>query len=212
MRAGLGFGGSCLPKDSASLVHQAHKAGCDTAVVEAARAVNEGRPSALMRRLDGLLGGLVGRRVALLGLAFKGGTDDIRESRGTEIARLLLDQGVALAAYDPAAMGRAKEALPGLTYCESAYHAASGAQAVVIAADWDEFRRLDLAQLCALMKRPLLVDGCNLYSLDDAARAGIEYHSIGRRSVAPTAAHARARRPVPMFDEAWEPALTPPGA
>jgi len=198
MRAGLGFGGSCLPKDTAALVHQARQAGCDCPVVEAARSVNEGRPRALLRRVEALTGGVSGQRVGLLGLAFKGGTDDIRESRGMELARLLLDAGADLRAYDPAAMPRAREAMPGLKCCESAYHAASGAQALIIAADWQEFAGLDLARLRAVMKRPLVIDGCNLFAVQDAARAGLEYHSIGRLAVF-TSASARAHRPAPAL-------------
>lgn len=213
LRAGLGFGGSCLPKDTASLVHEAREAGCDCAVVEAARAVNGDRPAALLGRLKRLIGDVAGQRIALLGLAFKGGTDDIRESRGMELARLLLDAGAELRAYDPAAMERAREAMPELVCSESPYQAAAGAHAAIIAADWEQFAKLDLPRLRAVMKRPLVVDGCNLRSLDDAARAGIEYHSIGRRSVAageiaPGPARERAAR----LEEAWEPALLPRGA
>jgi UDPglucose 6-dehydrogenase len=213
LRAGLGFGGSCLPKDTASLVRQARQAGCDCSVVEAARSVNEGRARALLRRVEALTGGISGQRIGLLGLAFKGGTDDIRESRGMELARLVLDANADLRAYDPAAMPRAREAMPGLKCCESAYHAACGAQAVIIAADWPEFAGLDLARLRAVMKRPLVIDGCNLFAAQDAARAGLEYYSIGRRAVsAEPRAREQARRLTPAFDETWQPALAPRGA
>jgi UDPglucose 6-dehydrogenase len=185
LRAGLGFGGSCLPKDTASLVHQARAAGCECPVVEAARAVNRDRPQELLRRLEARLGGLRGRRIALLGLAFKGGTDDIRESRGLELARMMLQAGAQVRAYDPAAMPRAQGEVAELECRESAYQTAAGAEAVVIAADWQEFRELDLARLRAVMARPLVVDGCNLFAPEDMARAGIEYHSIGRAVAAP---------------------------
>ncbi len=185
LRAGLGFGGSCLPKDTASLVHQARQAGADCSIIEAARSLNEGRPRALLRRMEALLGHVSGRRVGLLGLAFKGGTDDIRESRAMELARELLAAGATVRAYDPAAMERARVELPELECRGSAYAAAAGADAVIVAADWDEFRQLDLARLKAVMARPLMLDGCNLFAPDDAARAGLEYHSIGRTPAMP---------------------------
>jgi UDPglucose 6-dehydrogenase len=199
MRAGLGFGGSCLPKDTASLVHQARAAGCECPVVAAARAVNEERPQALVRKLEALLGGLRGKPIALLGLAFKGGTDDIRESRGMELARMMLAAGATVRAYDPAATARAREAVPELECHDSAYQAAAGARAAVIAADWQEFRELDLGRLRAVMARPLVIDGCNLVAPQDAARAGLECHGIGRAAVAPLRAHqTEARRLLPV--------------
>jgi len=213
LRPGLGFGGSCPPKDTVSLLHQARRAGCDAPVVAAARAVNAERPRLMLRRLERLVGGIAGRRIALFGLAFKGGTDDIRESRGMELARMLSDAGAHLRAYDPAATPRARATMPELVCSESPYQAAGRAEAAVIAADWDEFKQLDLRRLRAVMARPLVIDGCNLWALDEAARAGLEYHSVGRQAVSgDERAQSRRPQPTPPLDEAWQAALAPRGA
>jgi len=176
-----GFGGSCLPKDTAALIHTAREAGAPLRLVEAVAAANEARKTGMAGRILAACGGsLKGRTVAALGLAFKPNTDDMRESPSLAILPALLRAGATVRAYDPAAMGEAKRLLPDLVYCEGAYEAMTGADALVILTEWNEFRALDLGRVKALLRRPVVVDLRNIYEPAEMAAAGFAYTSLGR--------------------------------
>lgn len=181
LNAGLGFGGSCFPKDTISLVHVARKFKEDPGLLEAVLEVNADRVPRLLRRIEGAVRPMKGKTIAVLGLAFKPDTDDLRDAKSLEIVRALMAKGAKIRAYDPIAMELCKRILPKVTYCRSAYEATKGADAAVLVTEWREFRQLDLERLGQGMKRPVLIDGRNVYDPKKARDAGFEYLSIGRR-------------------------------
>ena len=184
LHPGPGFGGSCFPKDATALLKTAQDHGVALRIVETVSAVNEQRKRAMARKVVGALGGSVrGKAVAVLGLAFKPNTDDIRDSPAVPLIAALQDLGARVRAYDPAAMEQAKPALPAVSYCASAYAAAEGADALVIATEWEQFRALDLGQLKAVMAQPLIVDLRNIYRAEEMKRAAFRYVAIGRADV-----------------------------
>ena len=186
LQAGLGYGGSCFPKDTDSLVHTASTLGYDFALLRAVVEVNRGRSGHFVSMMAQALGSLNNRVVAVLGLAFKPNTDDMREAKSIEIVTQLVEAGATVRAYDPAAMVNAKKVLPTVVeYADSPYAAADGADAVVLVTEWNEFKFLDLERLRTAMKRPVVFDGRNLWEPERMRRLGFEYHSIGRRPVLP---------------------------
>lgn len=183
---GPGFGGSCFPKDTRALAHTARHHGSPFTIVEAVIAANEARKQALAARIAGAAGGtLAGQKVAVLGIAFKAGTDDIRDSAALTLIPELQRRGAAVAVYDPVAMDNGRQAFAGVKWCDSAYAAAAGADAAAILTEWNEFRGLDLGRLARAMRAPVLVDFRNLFTAADVADAGIAYHSVGRAGVLP---------------------------
>jgi len=185
--AGIGYGGSCFPKDLKGFHAVAEQHGVDFPLLSAAAAVNDGQLERFMGKIRGALWTLKGKRLAVLGLAFKGGTDDIRESPAIGVVKQLLKEGCHVAAYDPAAMVRAKEALAGeraIEFCESEYDAMKGAHAVIIVTDWKSFATLDLAKAKELLKYPIIIDGRNLLDPTETAKHGFRYVSVGRSDVA----------------------------
>jgi len=184
LHAGPGFGGSCFPKDTSALIKTAHDHGVPLRVVETVSAVNEQRKRAMARKVVQALGGSVrGKTVAVLGLTFKPNTDDTRDSPAIPLITALHDLGAIVRGYDPAGMEQAKPLLPDVHYCRSAYSAAEGADAVVIATEWEQFRALDLARLKGIMIQPVIVDLRNIYRADEIRRAAFHYVSIGRAGV-----------------------------
>ncbi len=184
LQPGLGYGGSCFPKDTDSLVQSAAGLGYDFRLLRAVVEVNRERAQRFVARIRKVLDPLEDRVIALLGLAFKAKTDDMREARSIEVVQGLLDAGARIRAYDPAAMANAKTVLPAaVEYCPSSYDAAAGADAVAIVTEWNEFKLLNLERLRAVMRRPLVFDGRNIYEPERMRRLGFEYHSIGRKSV-----------------------------
>ncbi len=177
---GPGYGGSCFPKDTRALldVAKAHKV--PLRVVEAAVAANEDQVQRSLNKIERAFGGVKGKTVALLGLAFKSDTDDIRESPSVKIAAALLDAGAAVQAYDPAAAENALRELPALKVCPDSYAAAQGADGLVIATEWDEFKQLDWPRLKQCLKNHLAVDLRNLHDPRDVRDAGFNYYSVGR--------------------------------
>jgi UDPglucose 6-dehydrogenase len=187
LQAGLGYGGSCFPKDTDSLVHTAATLGVDFALLRAAVEINQERAGHFVRSIEKALAPLDDKRVAVLGLAFKPNTDDMREAKSVEVVRHLVELGATVRAYDPVAGANARPLLPpGVVYCESPYAAAAGADGVVLVTEWNEFKLLDLERLRALMRRPVVFDGRNLWEPERMRRLGFEYHSIGRRPVLPS--------------------------
>jgi UDPglucose 6-dehydrogenase len=184
LHAGPGFGGSCFPKDSVALLKTAQDHGVALRIVETVAAVNEQRKRAMARKVVAALDGSIrGKTVAVLGLTFKPNTDDTRDSPAIPLITALSDLGAVVRAYDPAGMAQAKPALPAVTYCSSAYDAAEGADAVVIATEWEQFRALDLGRLKSLMTRPVIVDLRNIYRTDEMKRAQFRYVGVGRPGV-----------------------------
>ncbi len=181
LHPGPGFGGSCFPKDTSALLKTAQDHGVALRIVETVAAVNEQRKRAMARKVVAALDGSVrGRTVAVLGLTFKPNTDDTRDSPAIPLIIALHDLGATVRGYDPAGMAQARPHLPAVQYCDSAYSAAEGADAVVIATEWEQFRALDLARLKAVMARPVIVDLRNIYRPDEMQRAGFRYVGIGR--------------------------------
>jgi UDPglucose 6-dehydrogenase len=180
LHAGIGYGGSCFPKDTEALVKIGQLVGADMRIVRAAISVNQERPQLALQKLEGLLGSVEGRTIALLGLAFKPNTDDIREAPAIKIAAALREKGARVRGYDPIAMERVRVAAPEIEICASAYAAAAGADAVMLCTEWNEFRDLNLARLKETLRRPVLVDCRNVYDRDKVEALGFQYACFGR--------------------------------
>jgi len=181
LHAGPGYGGSCFPKDTLALLKTAEDFGTPTRIVEAVVSVNDTRKRAMGRKIvHALDDDAKGKTVAVLGLTFKPNTDDMRDAPSLAIIQSLLDAGAVVRAYDPEGMEAAKAMMPGVTYCTSAYEAATGADAVAIVTEWDTFRALDLKRLAGVMAGNAMVDLRNIYRPEDVAKAGFAYSSVGR--------------------------------
>jgi UDPglucose 6-dehydrogenase len=187
LAAGLGYGGSCFPKDTDSLVHTAATLGYDFALLRAVVDVNRERAGHFVDLVVKALGPLDGRVLAVLGLAFKPNTDDMREAKSVEVVARLLELGASVRVYDPVAMAHARTTLPAaVVYCQSPYEAAAGADAVALVTEWNEFKFLNLERLRGVMRRPVVFDGRNLWEPERMRRLGFEYYSIGRKPVLPS--------------------------
>ena len=194
LHAGLGYGGSCFPKDVAAFHWVAQERGVNFQLLEEVRKINETQKAVFFNKVRSALWTLRGKRLAALGLAFKGETDDIRESPAVSLVQMLLQASAIVTAYDPAAMDRAKEVLPPsekMRYAGDLYEAAKDADAVLILTDWKEFATVDLARLNRAMRFPIVVDGRNLYKPLEMQSHGFTYVSVGR----PTAYHAQEGKP-----------------
>jgi UDPglucose 6-dehydrogenase len=181
--AGLGYGGSCFPKDVAAFHWVAQQQGVDFQLLQDVRKINETQKDVFFNKVRAALWTLRGKRLAALGLAFKGDTDDVRESPAIDVIRKLLEAGTTVTAYDPAAMERAKTVLPPseiLHYADSVYDAAQDADAVLILTDWKEFAHLDLVRLNQAVRFPIVIDGRNLYKPQQMLDHGFTYVSVGR--------------------------------
>jgi UDPglucose 6-dehydrogenase len=191
LNAGIGWGGSCFGKDISSLLHTARDYGYQARLLEASLEVNRAQRHVVVQKLLEKLFILKGRTIALLGLAFKPDTDDMRDAPSLQIAERLLQMGARVKAYDPVAMKACAEQHPELKiqYCESTKQAVEDANAIVIVTEWAEFRKLDLSEIAPLMAHQVIVDGRNVLDPEQARRAGFEYSGIGRRE--------RARKPAP---------------
>jgi UDPglucose 6-dehydrogenase len=186
LSAGLGFGGSCFPKDTDSLVHTAASLGYEFPLLRAVVEINRERAAHFVAMMDKPLNPIEGRVIAVLGLAFKPNTDDMREAKSVEVISELLKRGATVRAYDPVAMDNARSILPPpVAYCDSPYAAATGADAVALVTEWNEFKFLNLERLRSVMRRPLIFDGRNLWEPERMRRLGFEYHSIGRKPTLP---------------------------
>jgi len=183
LRAGLGYGGSCFPKDVAAFYWVAQQQGVDFQILEEVRKINATQQEVFFNKVRSALWTLRGKKLAALGLAFKGDTDDIRDSPAIDVIKRLIAAGATVTAYDPAAMERTQASMPatdGLSYAASAYEAAEGADAVLILTDWAEFAKLDLTRLNQVLRFPIIIDGRNLYKPSVMHEAGFTYVSVGR--------------------------------
>ena len=181
LHAGPGYGGSCFPKDTLALVRTAGEAGHPLRIVEAVTIVNEERKGRMAVKIVAACGGSVdGKVIAVLGLTFKPNTDDMREAPSLGIIAGLQAGGAKIRAFDPEGMDEAKALLDGVEWCEDAYDAVTGAEALTIVTEWNEFRALDLERVKSLMKSPVMVDLRNIYDPDEMAAAGFRYTCVGR--------------------------------
>ena len=188
LRPGIGYGGSCFPKDIAAFRSVAEQMGVDFSLLSEVEKINDNQKKRFLSKVRSALWTLRGKRLAVLGLAFKGDTDDIRESPAIDLVEMLLAEGCTVVAYDPAAMERAQAKLPPsaqMRYANSIEEAAADADALLILTDWREFARIDLMQLHALMRYPIIIDGRNLYDPQRMLESGFTYLSIGRPSATP---------------------------
>jgi len=181
LNPGIGYGGSCFPKDLLAFRAVAKEGGYDFRLLEEVIRINEEQRHRFLKKVRGVLWTLRGKRLGVLGLAFKGGTDDIRESPALLLVQELLREGCRVCAYDPAAMERAKGALPqSVEFASDPYLAAKGADAVLILTEWEEFAALDLDRLRGVVKYPIVLDGRNLYDPAVMTAHGFSYYSVGR--------------------------------
>ncbi len=179
--AGLGWGGSCFPKDVRALAYMAKEKALETPILDAAMKVNYERRKAAVQRTSELLGGSVqGKIIGLLGLAFKPNTDDMRDAPSIDIAHALLEGGARVRAYDPAAMDVARPLLPVVEFVNDPYSLAEGCDALIVVTEWNEFKQLDLERIKSLMRTPVIFDGRNIYDPVYMQQLGFRYRSIGR--------------------------------
>jgi UDPglucose 6-dehydrogenase len=183
LRAGIGWGGSCFPKDTIALKQLAGNSGYHFQLLTAVIEVNELQKRRVIGKLTKHLGSLVGKRIALLGLAFKPDTDDMREASSLVLVARLQGEGAQVAAYDPVAEERARELLPTVELCDSAPSALAGADAAILVTEWPEFRELDWGDIAKTMATPLVVDGRNFLDPATVRAAGLAYEGIGRNGV-----------------------------
>ena len=182
LHAGPGFGGSCFPKDTLALAQTARELGAPTSIIEAVAETNRRRKHRMAQKVIAACGGSVAdKMVAILGLAFKQNTDDMREAPAMDIISALQEAGASIRAYDPQAIEQARPMLPNVTFCQNAYACAEGASALVIVTEWDAFRALDLDRMKQALIEPVVVDLRNIYSPSDMRRRGFRYSSIGRQ-------------------------------
>ena len=181
LHAGPGYGGSCFPKDTLALLQTADAAGVDQRIVRTSVNVNDDRKNDLVERIARALGGDVsGKRVAVLGLAFKPNTDDMREAPSIPIVTALVERGAQVSAYDPVAREQAEKIFSGVAFADDAYAAAEGADALVMVTEWDEFRALDLQRVAGSLRGKVLIDLRNVYDPGEAEEAGLRYYGVGR--------------------------------
>ena len=181
LHPGPGYGGSCFPKDTLALLQTAADAGVEQRIVKTVVEVNDDRKASMADRVAKALGGSAkGKRIAILGLAFKQNTDDMRDAPSIPLVTKLLEMGASISAYDPVAAGNARKLLPGAEFAKDAYGAAKDADALVVVTEWDEFRGLDLDRFAKSMRGKLIVDLRNVYNRADAEEAGFSYIGLGR--------------------------------
>ena len=181
LNAGLGYGGSCFPKDISAFVHITQELGYDFRLLKEVQHINTEQVERFLKKIHETLWIVKDKTIGVLGLAFKPDTDDMRLAPSLDILRPLLKEGAKLKAYDPQAMEKAKEFLPDIEYCGDAYAAATGVDAVSLCTEWEEFRSLDLAKLKDVLGHPTVFDGRNVYDPKHMAELGFTYVSIGRR-------------------------------
>jgi len=181
LHPGPGYGGSCFPKDTLALIHTAQKAGAPVRIVETVADVNDRRKRAMAARIvEACDGTVAGKTIAILGVTFKPNTDDMREAPSLQILPALIGAGARVRAYDPEGMEQATPLLPGVEWCQNAYEAMTGADAVAILTEWNEFRGLQVKRMKEIMKSPVLIDLRNIYNPADMTAVGFRYSSVGR--------------------------------
>ncbi len=183
LNPGLGYGGSCFPKDVKSFIHTASKYGVDFSILRAVDKVNDERVERFMGRIKSVFEDIKGLTFGILGLAFKPNTDDLREAKSVELIDRLKEEGAKIRAYDPVAMENMKLLHPDITYCQSAYEAVEGADAMLVVTEWNEFRLLNMERIKKAMRNPIIFDGRNIFKPETKRKLGFKYYSIGRLPV-----------------------------
>jgi UDPglucose 6-dehydrogenase len=191
LNPGIGFGGFCFPKDLQAFVRIGEKLGCDFSLLREVEKINLRRTEQFVAKVKKELWVLRGKTLAVWGLAFKPDTDDVRFAPALNIVKRLMAEGASIRAYDPQAMQKAKDELPDITYCQNPYEAAQQADAVLILTEWDEFRSLNWEALASTVAHPLLIDGRNLYSEEEASAHGFQYVCIGKEPRPAQVRHAK---------------------
>jgi UDPglucose 6-dehydrogenase len=196
LNPGIGYGGSCFPKDLKAFHTLARESGIDFDLLQEVIRINDTQRDRFMTKIREALWSLRGKRIGVLGLSFKAGTDDVRESPAIQIIRMLLREGCTIAAYDPAANERARDALQNsnVVFACDCYEAATGADALLVLTDWPEFAGVDIERLKRALHHPLIIDGRNIFEPRAMSAAGFHYHSVGRPDVHPTALVKRQPR------------------
>lgn len=184
--AGLGWGGSCFPKDVKALEHMASIHGCHPQLLRAVMEINRDQRRRIIQTLREILGTLHGKTIGILGLAFKPNTDDMRQAPSIEVIHLLTNEGAHIKAYDPAAMEVAKGIMSDVTYCSDPYQVAEGSDALIVVTEWREFQHLDMVRVKELMREPVLIDGRNIYNPQQVGQLGFIYRGVGRGYEEPT--------------------------
>jgi len=191
LEAGVGYGGSCFPKDVLALYHMAASAGCHPQLLQAVMDINSDARKRFVKKVETVLGTLEERLIGVLGLSFKPNTDDMREAPSVDIINALLKKGARVKAYDPVAMPRAEELLPTVTFTATAYDVAKDADALLLVTEWNEFKQLDWHRIKRYMRQPVVIDGRNLYDPREMRNLGFIYWGVGR-----------GEAPVPILEEA----------
>ncbi len=184
LKAGIGFGGFCFPKDLSAFLRMSEKLGARFGLLQEVLDVNETQKAYFVKKIEAAVWNLRGKKVGVLGLAFKADTDDMRFAPSIDILQALQKEDVEIQAYDPQAMSNARKIFHGVRFVRSPYEAARGADALLVLTEWSEFLALDFKRIMKQMHRPLLIDGRNLYSPAEMKRLGFEYHSVGRPAFA----------------------------
>jgi UDPglucose 6-dehydrogenase len=180
LHPGPGFGGSCFPKDTHALVHIGRKYNCEMEIVQSTIQVNERQKQRMIEKIEEMVGGVRGKTIGILGLAFKPNTDDMREASSISIIQGLQKKGARIRAYDPEAMEEAKKVLQEVIYCTGAYEVAEGSNALVLLTEWNQFRLLDLERIKGLLKEPVFIDLRNVYEPRQMHELGFRYCGVGR--------------------------------
>ena len=182
LNAGIGFGGSCFPKDLSAFIRIAERIGYDFGMLKEAQKVNEYQKVLLVKKIEGLLWNLSKKTITVLGLSFKPDTDDVRNAPALDIIEMLRKEGARVKVYDPQAMDKARKILPkGVEFCKDAYSAAKNSDCILLATEWNEFKELDFKKIRRQMRQPILVDGRNIYDPAEMKRIGFTYIGIGRK-------------------------------
>ncbi len=185
LNAGLGYGGFCFPKDLEAFIATLRKYGIDSGLLEQVRTINDSQRQRFVDKMTQSLGGVEGKVIGILGLAFKPNTDDMRYAPSIDIIKALQQRGAMIQAYDPKATANARALMPDVRYVDTPYAAAKGADCIAILTEWGEFSNLDLARIKEALKQPVIFDGRNVYNLERMSGLGVHYSSVGRREIKP---------------------------
>ncbi len=181
--AGIGYGGSCFPKDVDAFITIAEKLGCSFDLLKAVKEVNQQQKAFFLNKIKGLLWIIKDKTIGILGLSFKPNTDDIRNAPSIDIIRALQSEGAKIKVYDPSAMEKAAELLNKVKFCKDPYEVCRGSDCLLIVTEWDEFKELDFSKVKKMLRRPFIIDGRNIYEPERMAKLGFTYAGIGRRGV-----------------------------
>lgn len=182
LEAGIGFGGSCFPKDVSAFINVARKCGYNFALLKEVEKINKGQRNKFFQRIERYIPDLKNKKIAIFGLSFKPNTDDIREAPSVDIINKLIGAGCKIKVFDPAAMGKARELFKDkIVYCKDAYSACNSSNALLILTDWPEFKKVDLGKIKRMLKSPIIIDGRNIFDPLKMKKFGFKYISIGRR-------------------------------